>query len=179
MNTNAESRSLPPSEPPGFQRVLVWDAPLRVFHWLMAGCFAGAWLAAGQEGWRNIHQTLGYTWAAWWSHAWWKALHEGAALAMLVLVGLHIAGVTFGSWRAGENLARSMIGGTKLGAPGEAIRSAWHSVALLMSAAAAGFWGYQWTGAATVAASREQLREESREQPVSTTEARREPGDNG
>jgi cytochrome b len=112
------------------------------------------------------------------AHGGWKALHEGAALAMLALVGLHIAGVAFGSWRAGENLARTMISGTKLGAPGEAIRSAWYSVALLMAAAVAGFWGYQWTGAATVAASREQFREQSRESSASTTDARREPGDN-
>lgn len=248
MNTNAESRSFPSQEPPGFQRVLVWDAPVRVFHGLMAASFAGACLTAGQEGWRDVHRTLGYTMGglvvfriAWgfagtryarfasfvrgpgaiagclrrmphgwgkrhighspaggasiialllltlatavsgWAsggnpaaHGWWKALHEGAAFAMLALVGLHIAGVAFGSWRAGENLARSMISGTKLGAPGEAIRSAWYSVALLMAAATLGFWGYQWTGAATVAASREQPREQS----ASTTEARREPGDN-
>lgn len=252
MNTNAESRSLPSPEPPGFQRVLVWDAPVRVFHWLMAACFAGAYLTAGEEGWGDVHQTLGYTMGglvvfriAWgfagtryarfasfvrgpgaiaaclrgmprgwgkrhighspagavsiialllltlaaavsgWAsggnaaaHGWWQELHEGAAIAMLALVGLHIAGVAYDSWRAGENLARSMISGTKLGVPGEAIRSAWYSVALLMVAATAGFWGYQWAGAATVAASREQFRKEAREQPASTIEARREPGDN-
>jgi cytochrome b len=252
MNTNTESRSLPPPEPPGFQRVLVWDAPLRVFHWLMAACFAGACLTAGQEGWHNVHQTLGYTMGglaffriAWgfagsryarfasfvrgpaaitaclramprgwgkrhighspvgavsiialllltlatavsgWAsggnpaaHAWWKALHEGMALAMLVLMGLHIAGVIFGSWRAGENLARSMISGTKLGSPDEAIDSARYRAALLIAAAVVGFWTYQWTGASTTAASREQLREEARERPASITEARRAPGDN-
>lgn len=44
--------------------VLVWDAPLRVFHWLLAASFAGAWLTAESEHWRLVHITLGYTVAA-------------------------------------------------------------------------------------------------------------------
>lgn len=43
------------------RRVLVWDAPLRVFHWLLALSFAGAWLTAESETWRQTHVTLGYT----------------------------------------------------------------------------------------------------------------------
>jgi cytochrome b len=42
-------------------RILVWDAPVRVFHWLMVLCFAGAYLTAESERWRLIHVTLGYT----------------------------------------------------------------------------------------------------------------------
>lgn len=45
------------------QRILVWDAPVRVFHWLMALSFAGAWLSAEQDGWEGVHVTLGYTMA--------------------------------------------------------------------------------------------------------------------
>ena len=41
--------------------LLVWDLPVRVFHWLLAGCFAGAWLTAESERWRLLHVTLGYT----------------------------------------------------------------------------------------------------------------------
>lgn len=41
--------------------VLVWDLPVRVFHWLMAACFAGAWISAESERWRLLHVTLGYT----------------------------------------------------------------------------------------------------------------------
>jgi cytochrome b len=41
----------------------VWDAPVRVFHWLMVACFAGAWLTAESERWRLVHVTLGYTMA--------------------------------------------------------------------------------------------------------------------
>jgi cytochrome b len=41
--------------------ILVWDAPVRVFHWLMVFSFAGAYLTAESERWRLIHVTLGYT----------------------------------------------------------------------------------------------------------------------
>ena len=41
--------------------ILVWDAPVRVFHWLMVLCFAGAYLTAESEKWRLVHVTLGYT----------------------------------------------------------------------------------------------------------------------
>lgn len=43
--------------------VLVWDAPVRVFHWLLVLSFAGAWLSAESERWRLLHVTLGYTMA--------------------------------------------------------------------------------------------------------------------
>jgi cytochrome b len=37
------------------------DAPTRVFHWLMALCFAGAYATAEGERWRLVHVTLGYS----------------------------------------------------------------------------------------------------------------------
>ncbi|MBE0615064.1 MAG: cytochrome b/b6 domain-containing protein [Burkholderiales bacterium] len=43
------------------QRILVWDLPTRVFHWLMAGSFFGAYLTAESERYRDIHVVLGYT----------------------------------------------------------------------------------------------------------------------
>jgi cytochrome b len=48
---------------PTANRVLVWDAPVRVFHWLTVACFAGAWITAESERWRLLHATLGYTMA--------------------------------------------------------------------------------------------------------------------
>ena len=45
------------------ERILVWDLPTRLFHWLLAGTFAGAWLTADSERWINVHVTLGYTFA--------------------------------------------------------------------------------------------------------------------
>ena len=46
-----------PDAPP----VLVWDAPVRVFHWLLAASFVGAYITAESERWRLVHVTLGYT----------------------------------------------------------------------------------------------------------------------
>ena len=45
------------------QRILVWDLPTRLFHWLLAATFAGAWLTAESERWRDVHVVLGYTFA--------------------------------------------------------------------------------------------------------------------
>jgi cytochrome b len=45
------------------RRILVWDAPVRVFHWLMVLSFAGAYLTAERDDWRLVHVTLGYTMA--------------------------------------------------------------------------------------------------------------------
>ena len=39
----------------------VTDAPTRMFHWLFAVSFAGAYLTADSEHWRALHVTLGYT----------------------------------------------------------------------------------------------------------------------
>ena len=43
------------------QRVLVWDVPTRVFHWLLVLSFTGACLTAESELDRDIHVVLGYT----------------------------------------------------------------------------------------------------------------------
>lgn len=43
------------------QKILVWDVPTRVFHWLLALSFAGAFLTAESERYRDIHVMLGYT----------------------------------------------------------------------------------------------------------------------
>lgn len=45
------------------KRILVWDLPTRLFHWLLAASFAGAWLTSESERWRDVHVTLGYTFA--------------------------------------------------------------------------------------------------------------------
>jgi cytochrome b len=45
----------------GTQKIRVWDAPVRVFHWLLVLSFAGAYLSAESEVWRLVHVTLGYT----------------------------------------------------------------------------------------------------------------------
>ena len=42
-------------------RILVWDLPTRVFHWLLAASFLGAFVTAESERYRDIHVGLGYT----------------------------------------------------------------------------------------------------------------------
>ncbi len=61
MNTVSAFRA--DAQPAAPVRVLVWDAPVRVFHWLLVLSFAGAWLTAESERWRMVHVTLGYTMA--------------------------------------------------------------------------------------------------------------------
>jgi cytochrome b len=190
---------------------------VRVFHWLMVLCFAGAWLTGESERWRLVHLTLGYTMAGlvafrilWGllgtrharfsdfvrgpgavvrylgslvrgrpeNHAghnpagglaivgllalaagvtgtgwamdfglageWLEDVHEGAASAMLALVGLHVAAVAISSWLHRENLAATMISGRKRATPRDGIRSAWRGVAALMLASVLGFWWLQW-----------------------------------
>ena len=47
--------------PPATSRILVWDLPVRLFHWMLAIAFAGAWVTADSERWRDVHILLGYT----------------------------------------------------------------------------------------------------------------------
>ena len=42
---------------------LVTDAPMRMFHWLFALSFVGAYISADSEHWRLVHVVLGYTFA--------------------------------------------------------------------------------------------------------------------
>lgn len=224
MNTASASRADTPVATPIGRPVLVWDLPVRIFHWLMVLCFAGAWLTAESERWRLLHVTLGYTmgglvaFRVLWGligtrharfasfvrgprqvlaylrslvhgepehhvghnpagalaivamlslvvgivltgHAnfndiggeWIEEVHEAAASLMLALVGVHLAGVLASSWLHGENLARSMITGRKLGNPQDGVRSAWHSVGALMLLAVTSFWWLQWQSAPTPA----------------------------
>jgi len=43
------------------QMVLVWDLPVRVFHWLMVVSFAGAWLTSESEAQQMLHYAFGYS----------------------------------------------------------------------------------------------------------------------
>lgn len=42
-------------------KALIWDLPVRTFHWMLAGSFTGAYLLAESERLRNIHVMFGYT----------------------------------------------------------------------------------------------------------------------
>ena len=41
--------------------VLVWDFPVRVFHWLLVISFAGAWITSESEAQQMIHYAFGYS----------------------------------------------------------------------------------------------------------------------
>lgn len=43
------------------ERTLVWDLPTRIFHWLLAASFVGAYVTGDGERWRDLHAMLGYT----------------------------------------------------------------------------------------------------------------------
>lgn len=49
------------SEKSGSVRVLVWDVPVRVFHWALVASFAGAYALGDTERLRQWHVTFGYT----------------------------------------------------------------------------------------------------------------------
>lgn len=42
------------------QRILVWDFPTRLFHWLLVASFAGAFLTSESERLRDVHVVCGY-----------------------------------------------------------------------------------------------------------------------
>jgi cytochrome b len=43
------------------ESILVWDFPIRVFHWLLVISFAGAWLTSEGEAQQMIHYAFGYS----------------------------------------------------------------------------------------------------------------------
>jgi len=197
--------------------ILVWDLPVRVFHWLLVISFAGAFLTAESERWALVHITLGYTVAAlvvfrlvWglvgtrtarfasfvrgptavWQYLkgllagtpahytghnpagalaivallglaalvtasgwlqyqdlgprWLEELHEGAANAMLGLVGLHVLAVLVSGWLHRDNLVRAMFSGHKVGPADQGIRRAWRPLGALLLAGVLGFWAWEW-----------------------------------
>ncbi len=43
------------------QAVLIWDFPVRVFHWLLVVSFAGAWITSESEAQQMVHYAFGYS----------------------------------------------------------------------------------------------------------------------
>ena len=197
------------------QKILVWDAPTRTFHWLQALSFLGAYLTAESEKHRDIHILCGFillgliVFRVLWgfvgtrharfssflfkpgevmaylrallrgqaahfvghnplgSIAIWLLLGLGLSLsitgimllqddasdavvtlhgyatnAMLVVIGLHLAGVFISSVLHKEKLVPAMLHGHKLAHPDHAIESAYPAIALIMLVAVVvfAFW---------------------------------------
>lgn len=64
MDTHYDVAQRANASPAGGTRILVWDWPTRLGHWLMAGSFALAWLTSEGEAWQKVHLAAGYTFAA-------------------------------------------------------------------------------------------------------------------
>lgn len=225
MNTTSASPADTAQRPSARTNILVWDAPVRLFHWLMVLSFAGAWLTSESERLQLLHITFGYTmiglvvfrivwgligtrharfsdfvrgpravlrdlgallrgrpahhlghtpagavaivallgltlvvtalgWATYndlGGHGLEEA-HEAAATLMLLVVVAHVVAVVLTSLLRGENLVRAMVTGRKQGEPGQGIRRAWVSLAVVMLAAVLGFWSLQWQSRPALAA---------------------------
>ena len=200
---------------PQKQTGLVWDMPVRVFHWVLALCFAGAWLTSESEYWKLWHVSFGYSMALLiafrlvWGlvgtryarfmqfvrgpaavkayfisylqgkpqhHVghnpagalailaiigtvlvtvasgyaayeeiggdWLSDIHEAMASLLMGIVVLHIAAVLLTSVFHKENLVRAMLTGKKLILPGEAIKTSWTALGLLLLCALASLWWF-------------------------------------
>src|SRR5512135_1807370 len=46
------------------KKILVWDWPTRLGHWLLACAFIMAWVSGDSEEWRLYHVAAGYVMAA-------------------------------------------------------------------------------------------------------------------
>ncbi|MBZ0129214.1 MAG: cytochrome b/b6 domain-containing protein [Rhodobacteraceae bacterium] len=79
-------------------------------------------------------------------------LHEGLAIALLVLIALHVAGAIFESWREAENLPRAMLTGRKVRRPGDRLPSATAARPMLAAGLAAAMIGAAIWGGLTLAA---------------------------
>ena len=102
----------------------VTDAPTRMFHWLFATTFTGAYLTAESEHWRAMHVTLGYMFAgllvfrllySMWgprqaslAMLWRKLSAAPAWLRSLSEFATPSAATTVVNWRQGQNLALAL-----------------------------------------------------------------------
>ena len=115
------------------RRVLVWDAPTRLFHWLLVLAFAGAYATGEQDGLRALHALLGYT--------------AGGLVAFRVLWGLvGTRYARFGGFplalRAVRDYLRSLLDPVPQHHTGHNPAGSWAVVGLLLLVASAALTGW-------------------------------------
>jgi cytochrome b len=101
----------PPAATLAYARAVIAHAePRYVGHNPLGGLAVVALLAltaaAGASGWLSVTDRF-------WGVKWVQELHEALANTLYLLVGLHLGGVAFTSWRHRENLVRAMLTGRK------------------------------------------------------------------
>lgn len=129
-------------------KILVWDLPTRLFHWLLAASFVVAYLSAGEENWLDVHVFAGYLmlgllgFRLWWGFAgghyarfssFHFSLKEGFGYLKQVLAGTarrHLGHNPAGSWAVYLLLGLSLLAGlsglvTLAGQEGQGPLAAW------------------------------------------------------
>lgn len=131
MQTSPAFQPAPPasSRAVAKARRLVIDAPTRMFHWLFAASFAGAYLTGDSERWRDVHVALGYAFAGllvfrvlyglWGpSHAslgpLWRQVSGAPGWLRWVARGLRSGSLRAVPWRQGQNLLMALAMGSLL-----------------------------------------------------------------
>jgi len=82
----------------------------------------GAWMAVALLATAALTALSGWLFVTdrFWGVPWVEAVHGAASNGLLGLIGLHVAGVLFTSWRQRENLPAAMLHGRKRASPGVA-----------------------------------------------------------
>jgi cytochrome b len=84
----------------------------------------------------------GSGWLAWQGGDAWEEVHEALANGLLALVGLHVAAVLLTSWLARDRLVPAMLSGRKAVPAGTPPTPMRRGLAVMLLAAALGFWAW-------------------------------------
>jgi cytochrome b len=114
-------------------RILVWDLPVRVFHWLLAASFIGAFVTADADGFRALHVAFGYTLVG--------LLAFRICWAFVGTRHARLAAFAFGP-RAALRYLQSLLAGKALHYAGHNPAGSWIIYALVVSGLLVGASGY-------------------------------------
>jgi cytochrome b len=115
------------------KRVLVWDLPTRLFHWMLAASFFAAYVLSEGERWQVLHAMLGYT-----------ALGLIAFRVVWGLAGTRYARFTGFTWspRAVAEYLRSLLTRSPAHYVGHNPAGSWSVLALLVMVSATALSGW-------------------------------------